>query len=125
VSLCECGCGLLTKVAPQNDKSKGWVRGQPMRFLRGHAGATVPGRGVGPRNANWRGDEVGYHGLHIWVEAHKPRTGVCNACGATDRRTENANISGEYRRDVEDFIELCIPCHIDLDGGRGCVTRAA
>lgn len=38
MALCECGCGQPTKIAPQTDKGKGWVKGQPKRFLLGHQG---------------------------------------------------------------------------------------
>lgn len=38
MALCECGCGQHTKLAPQTDAAKGWTRGQPKRFLRGHQG---------------------------------------------------------------------------------------
>jgi hypothetical protein len=34
--LCQCGCGLLTKIAPRNDLRQGWVKGQPHRFISGH-----------------------------------------------------------------------------------------
>jgi hypothetical protein len=33
---CECGCGILTKVSTVTDKSKNWVKGKPLRFIRGH-----------------------------------------------------------------------------------------
>lgn len=37
MSLCECGCGLTTKIAPRNDKKKGWTKGESLRFAgRGH-----------------------------------------------------------------------------------------
>ena len=35
--LCECGCGERTAVAHVNDRSKGWVKGKPLRFRKGHA----------------------------------------------------------------------------------------
>lgn len=34
--LCECGCGLPAPLRPQNDRSRGWVAGQPARFIHGH-----------------------------------------------------------------------------------------
>ena len=37
VGLCECGCGEETRIAPQTCTSKGWIRGEPLRFKRGHA----------------------------------------------------------------------------------------
>lgn len=42
--LCECGCGQRTRVAAKTDRSKRWVKGQPLRFVNGH---NVPH--VGPR----------------------------------------------------------------------------
>jgi len=34
--LCECGCGKPAPIAPFSNKKRGWVRGQPLRFVRGH-----------------------------------------------------------------------------------------
>lgn len=33
---CECGCGILTRVSRVTDKSKNWVKGKPLRFVKGH-----------------------------------------------------------------------------------------
>lgn len=35
--LCECGCGRLAPIAQRNDATKGYVKGRPTRFIRGHA----------------------------------------------------------------------------------------
>jgi HNH endonuclease len=43
--LCECGCGEPTKIATQTSKQYGHVKGQPVRFLRGHS-ARVQVRGA-------------------------------------------------------------------------------
>jgi hypothetical protein len=37
IKLCECGCGLPTKLAPYSVAKKGWVKGQPLRYLANHA----------------------------------------------------------------------------------------
>lgn len=42
VKLCECGCGKPAPIAPSNNKSKGWVKGQPLHFIKGHYNARVP-----------------------------------------------------------------------------------
>lgn len=34
---CKCGCGQTTRLAPVNDKSKGWVKGHPLQFIKGHS----------------------------------------------------------------------------------------
>jgi hypothetical protein len=39
-SLCECGCGEPAPVAKRTDTRLGWVKGQSLRFIRGHATAT-------------------------------------------------------------------------------------
>lgn len=33
---CQCGCGQETRLAPVNDRSKGWLKGQPLKFIKGH-----------------------------------------------------------------------------------------
>src|SRR6266568_4976696 len=34
--LCECGCGQPAPIAQQSTTRKGWVKGQPKRFIMGH-----------------------------------------------------------------------------------------
>ena len=36
--LCGCGCGALTSLSSVTNKSRGLVKGEPMRFLPGHSG---------------------------------------------------------------------------------------
>jgi hypothetical protein len=33
---CECGCGQLAPLAQKTAAAKGWVKGQPIRFIHGH-----------------------------------------------------------------------------------------
>lgn len=33
---CQCGCGQKTKIAKESSTSKGWVKGQPLRYVWGH-----------------------------------------------------------------------------------------
>lgn len=33
---CHCGCGQKTKLAPKTMTKRGWVKGQPMRYLHNH-----------------------------------------------------------------------------------------
>lgn len=40
--LCACGrCNQETKLAPKNRKDRGWVKGEPFKFIRGHSGGKV------------------------------------------------------------------------------------
>lgn len=50
--LCQCGCGAETRIAPVNDKSKGWVKGQPLAYVRGHS---LRGDNSGPASPHWKG----------------------------------------------------------------------
>jgi len=94
----------------------GYRAGDPRRFILGHnqRGKSGP---RGSSNGRWRGQSVTYKTVHDWVRRRRPATGVCQRCRATDCRTENANLSGEYRRDLSDFTELCVTCHRNLDAG--------
>lgn len=37
--LCRCGCGERTAIASRTTTSKGWVKGQPLKYLLGHNAA--------------------------------------------------------------------------------------
>ena len=110
-TLCECGCGQETPLARKTDPRRGHVKGQPLRFVTHH---NFRGSNKGESNPAWKGDEAGYTAMHAWVWRHKERTGRCEECGR-ERYTQFANLSGELRRDVNDYRELCVPCHRRLD----------
>ncbi|MDM8357510.1 HNH endonuclease signature motif containing protein [Pandoraea communis] len=59
IHLCQCGCGQETRVAPVNDRSKGWVKGQPLKFIKGHgigrAVAEKTARAIGRRTISSHG----------------------------------------------------------------------
>ncbi|MDD5510675.1 MAG: HNH endonuclease [Dehalococcoidales bacterium] len=38
VKLCECGCGLPAPISKENRKRNGYIKGQPVRFIKGHRG---------------------------------------------------------------------------------------
>src|SRR5690606_12895586 len=33
---CHCGCGQKTRLAPKTITSRGWIKGEPLRFLHNH-----------------------------------------------------------------------------------------
>jgi hypothetical protein len=77
------------------------------------------------RHYGWKGDAASYLSKHQWVYRRKPRTGECEECGTRPPAfrnrttgTEFANVSGEYRRDVDDYRELCHACHTTFDQER-------
>ena len=60
---CFCGCGNQTNLVTHTDKRRGYVMGEPMKFIRGHqirlrTGKDSPSYGVrrfGKDTANWKG----------------------------------------------------------------------
>jgi NUMOD3 motif-containing protein len=72
----------------------------------------------GAENGMWRGDEASYSSLHKWVRKWKGKPTQCEHCGATDCALQWANVSGDYRRHLDDFISLCVPCHTRFDRRR-------
>lgn len=63
----------------------------------------------------WKGDEVGYGALHDWIKSRKPKPELCEECSKR-KVYDLANISGEYKRDINDFRWLCRKCHMKEDG---------
>ena len=72
----------------------------------------------GEKNYNWRGDNVGYGGLHVWIRKYLGEPEKCEHCskdGLTNRKIHWANKSQEYKRDLADWIRLCAKCHKAYD----------
>ncbi|MFA5261424.1 MAG: hypothetical protein WC450_09370 [Candidatus Omnitrophota bacterium] len=70
----------------------------------------------GNKHPNWKGNNVSYQALHTWVTRHKGSPQRCEDCGTTEpRKYEWANISGKYKRDLNDWKRLCTKCHRKFD----------
>lgn len=66
----------------------------------------------------WKGNKVGYLALHSWVSRNKGRPHFCEECGdktLNHRQYHWSNISGEYKRDLNDWRRLCVKCHFEYD----------
>lgn len=86
---------------------------------------------LGSEHHCWKGAEVGYDGLHHWL---KRMRGVATKCENPDciyprkntrgkimlrpKRYNWANKSHEYKRDLNDWVQLCVSCHKSYDMGR-------
>lgn len=69
-------------------------------------------------NPNWKGDKVGYWGVHKWVQKELGNPMRCDKCERKDlsyRQYNWANISRKYKRDLSDWIRLCAKCHVHYD----------
>ena len=57
----------------------------------------------------------GYRAIHYWVRKRLPKPKLCMNCNIRPAR-EIANISQEYKWDINDFEWLCRTCHIKKEG---------
>lgn len=139
VKLCECGCGGAAPIAHQTEAAKGYVRGQPRRFIRGHAArgrtwtAEARAKRTGDRNPVWKGDAISYKGMHERARKALPRQ--CTYCDRKDGRLEVAlrhdgspsarricpRLGIPYSVRIADYFRLCRSCHARYDG-IGCVA---
>ena len=66
----------------------------------------------------WLGDKVGYDGLHDWIYKKLGSPMICEDCKKVCKNNYQihwANKSGKYKRDLEDWIRLCVKCHYKRD----------
>jgi hypothetical protein len=71
----------------------------------------------GEKSHRWKGDLVGYHGVHKWIYKILGRPNFCEHCLSTDisKRYEWANKDHSYKRNVNDYMRLCQSCHVKYD----------
>lgn len=64
-------------------------------------------------NPAWKGDKVGYYALHTWLGR---KLGKARRCSNSPLHKCNkyywANISGEYKRELTDWKEVCARCNM-------------
>ncbi len=102
------------KISAANTGKKPWNKG-----LKGF-GKWAKNFTKGSEHASWKGQNVGYRGLHKWVELVLGKPGICESCRKEGKGhgMHWANISGQYLRKVEDWVRLCPKCHSDFDKNR-------
>lgn len=95
-----------------------WNKGTHIQTNTGRTHFKSNGSMAEENNSQWKGKKAGYVAVHKWVERHKGKPTKCKMC---KRKLDNrrliqwANISGEYKRDLDDYMALCIWCHRDYD----------
>lgn len=65
--------------------------------------------------AEWNKNRPGYKAVHKWLKRYHGAADHCSKCDTPSKRYEWANLSGEYLRDVNDYIQLCASCHRKMD----------
>lgn len=77
---------------------------------------------MGTNHFNWKGEEVGYRGIHHWIKKIMGSPKKCEHClkeKTTPKSIQWANKSHQYKRELTDWISLCARCHAKYDGNRG------
>ncbi len=94
-----------------------WCREHPTSRIGGNIGKRIRSDSMrGAKSYKWQGDSVGYDGVHAWLRREVgPATYCANDETHKSKRYELANISGEYRRDINDYKPLCPSCHRKYD----------
>lgn len=69
------------------------------------------------KNGQWKGDDVGYFGLHVWIAENCGRAKKCDACGSDDpdKKYHWANLDSKYSRDINSWKRMCVSCHSKYD----------
>lgn len=81
---------------------------------------------IGKQSRRWKGDKASYYAKHMWISKHYGKASKCEKCGSlTANRYEWANVSGEYKRERSDYMELCTSCHQKMDHRRRREARHA
>ena len=110
-------CSLRLKTYP-NRKNPGNDGAAISARMKGNKYAVDSGGMPGESNPQWKGDKVGYSGLHRWVIRQLGQPDTCEMCeqsGLTKQQINWANKSGQYLRDVTDWVRLCASCHRQYD----------
>ena len=112
--LCECGCGEVTNFAPYTNKTIGYIKNMPLRFILGHNLKIHHFTPWGDLNVNWKGDNVvANSGRNRTIKRFK--IDKCEICSkqAIDRHHKDGNTLN-YKKDNIQF--LCRRCHMIIDG---------
>ena len=69
------------------------------------------------KNPMWKGDDVGYGGVHNWIIKKLGQPKKCDICGMCDKKKvyEWSNKSRTYKRRLSDWQRLCVSCHRKYD----------
>lgn len=73
---------------------------------------------IGKNNPMWKEGKINIYALHQWVRRNKSKSNFCENCKENKNKfkfLDLANISGEYKRDVNDYKWLCRSCHMRED----------
>jgi len=95
-------------------RERGWIHPSKGKPIPDYVKIAISKKNNGEGNGNWKGDKVGHRSIHGWVRRRKKKPEFCEFCGK-NRPYDLANISNEYKRDLNDYKYLCRSCHRKYD----------
>lgn len=99
--------------------SKQWIK----NLSNSHLGQVAWNKDIkipelsGDNHFAWKGEDVKYRGLHSWIERTLGKPNKCSACGKIGygRQMHWANKGHVYKRNLTDWVRLCVKCHKAFD----------
>lgn len=116
---CKCGCGYLTEINKQGQYRK-YYKNHHHRIRIGtkHSPETIQKMKeikLGESNPMWKDyNSLSYRRIHVRMGDIIKKPEFCQICN-TSKPQDLANISGEYKNDINDWQWLCRRCHMISD----------
>ena len=70
---------------------------------------------TGEKSGKWKGDNVGYEGVHAWIRKHKGKASLYKCIDCGEQAKDWSNVDHSYKRNLEDYQPRCIGCHRKYD----------
>jgi hypothetical protein len=89
---------------------------------RQRVSASLVGK-FGEQSRRWKGVKASYTAKHMWIIKHYGNAQKCEQVECdykNPKRYEWHNISGTYKRERSDYIQLCPSCHRKIDTKNKC-----
>ena len=66
----------------------------------------------GEQSRRWKGENAGYVAIHLWIKKHWGLADHCDMCHSKSaKRYEWCNLDKKYKRNREEWVQLCPSCH--------------
>lgn len=107
----------ITCVNKSRSGQPSWNKNKKLHYQIWNKGKKCP-QFQGINHPMWKGEKVGYTGLHSWVRKELGSPNKCEYCGKdglVGKKIHWANKNHTYKRNLEDWLRLCSSCHKEYD----------
>jgi len=103
--------GCKSNIAPRR-----WFREYGLKPRTTSENLSLRQKKFGEEHHLWKGENGSKATKHAWVKSRLGKPNKCEHCGTTSaKKFEWANKSGQYKRDLTDWLRLCTRCHVFYD----------